>query len=126
MLDTEEVCCSLPKRSTSSDRCSLLCRPELAKYHSCKVRPEVLLLRLEEQYRAVSEVEVDEVFRLCVSLASGGLIVRRLLDRTMSNEAAEVPSHDTVPRCTFTFVKLLTYQSSLLWIVVGEDALLFA
>jgi len=96
------------------------------KFTSCRPQPEIRLLRLEKQYRAVSEVEVDEVFRLCVTSASGILVMCRLINRTMSNEAAEVPSHDTVPRCTFTFVKLLTYQSSLSWIVVGEDALLFA
>jgi hypothetical protein len=53
----------------------------------------------------VSQVEVDEVLRLCA--LSGDLVVdceRRL--RTMSDKASKVPAYDAVPCCALAAVEL--------------------
>jgi hypothetical protein len=53
----------------------------------------------------VSQVEVDEVLRLCA--LSADLVVeyvRRL--RTMSDKASKVPAYDAVPCCALAAVEL--------------------
>lgn len=54
-------------------------------------------LSLEEQYRAMAEVEVYEVFRLCVSSAEIPLTMLGVLAVTMRDEASEVSSYNAMP-----------------------------
>ena len=57
----------------------------------------------------MANVEVDEVLRLCGDLACAHAIGKAVsMSRTMRDKAAEVPTHDTVPRSAFTLIELKT------------------
>jgi energy-converting hydrogenase A subunit M len=64
------------------------------------------LLGLEEQDRAVTEVEVDEVLRLCwlLDISCSYAIGQR--PHTVSDEASEITAYDAVPCCAFAVIEL--------------------
>jgi hypothetical protein len=64
------------------------------------------LLGLEEQDRAVAEVEVDEVLRLCWLLDISGSCAIGQRPHTVSDEASEVTAYDAVPCCALAAVEL--------------------
>lgn len=64
------------------------------------------LLRLEEQDRAVSEVEVDEMLRLCRLRQKDLKRISRRSRLTVRNETTEIPSHNAMPGRSFTLVEL--------------------
>lgn len=65
-----------------------------------------LLLRLEEQDRAVPQVEVNEVLRFCNAVSCRSILIVAL-EHTMRNEASEIPAHDAVPSGSSLVVELL-------------------
>ena len=72
----------------------------IRKRYRCRLRELIWaaaasLLGLEEENGAVPEVEVDEVFRLCIMSATTPDIL--LVTLTMRDEASEVPANHAVP-----------------------------
>ena len=65
------------------------------------------LLRLEEQYSVMSDVEVDEVFCFCEKSAS--CEKSRKQDPTMGDKTTKIPSYDTVPGSALSLIKLGRY-----------------
>jgi len=69
------------------------------------------LLSLEQQDSAMSEVEVDEVLRFCISsqliTLSGAVGVNDARWLTVSNKGAKVPADNAMPCCALPFVELV-------------------
>lgn len=73
------------------------------------------LLRLEEEDCTVTQVEIDEVLRLCAIVSTSLVKVKHCQPKvilTVCDEAAEVPANNAMPCCALPLIKLYLVNTS--------------